>query len=643
MAHEPQVDWKTFKLILIVGPVGYAIFAFLSGSLTTAIPLALFSGLMAALLFFRRGRRRDVTLHVAIAVLLAYQVSLLRTTVDEPNIGIVWFLVVPALVASLGNRLHIIVWTPLTIAAIWYCWRLYAHYPSLGHELSLSNLIAATVVISAAALGVITQRARRERKLTDALEAAKRESAEREIARRDADAAQSAMTTFLGSMSHELRTPLTSIVLSTDALDGQLDEQAHKIWTSNIRESAQSLVLLLNDVLDLARSDAGAPTLNVQSFDSEELLESVRSIVQPMAASRGVFLFVGAAPDVPVQWRGDAIRIRQVLVNLLHNALRHAAASRVWLDARFADGTLTFEVGDDGRGIEPDVQRDIFKPFHRLSDDSEDDGQGYGLGLTIANNYVKAMGSDLTLRSSPGQGASFSFSLDASVVDTESFLDRYPGLPEWAPTVSLDLACEHSRAWADQWCRAWSLQVCADGPELFFSDIGPDAGRRLGSVRDLTDALTVLASGGARSQAGVDDVAARAAVKGGVCVICDDDPKILKILSETLELSGFKTASFERGDEMLFHIANHPIGMVLLDVNLGRESGVDILKTIRALPGDASLIPVCMLSGGLNQRDACTDAGADEYLLKPSSARELADTCAHLIELGQARLMRELG
>ena len=562
---DTHVDWKTFKLIFLCCPALFVIVAILSGSWTTAIPLTLLGCVIGALFVFRRGRPRAVTLHIAIGALLIYQTWLLGATTGEPNIGIVWFLAVPAVVALLGNRAHILFWTPITLGVTTYCWSLYAHYPSMAHPLTLANLIAATLTISAASFGVILQRDRREKALTEALRAAREEAQERRQAQLEASNSRAAITTFLASMSHELRTPLTSIVLASDVLAKELKSSDQTVWVQNIRQSAESLVLLLNDVLDLARGDAGQKALTEQPFDVEELLGGVAAIIRPMAVSREVDLLIGAMPQVPRRWNGDAARIRQVLVNLLSNSLHHASATRVWLRVTRLDDGVHFAVGDNGRGIDAAVQREIFQPFFQLpAQAGEPEKKGTGLGLAIAAGYVDAMGGELKLDSAPGSGAEFSFSLAAQGEVSDALITGYPSSDQWPSTVCLLGHSDEALAWAAAWLNAWDIGINESAVVLTLdrSDF-----RSAGSVTWLRERLDKL-SGGTSTPAPVISKATPEAQHRGQCVICDDDPLIVSLVCHSLQQAGYTTAGFEAPEAMLEYLTGPHRGRA----HFGRES-----------------------------------------------------------------------
>ncbi|MEM6639107.1 MAG: hybrid sensor histidine kinase/response regulator [Pseudomonadota bacterium] len=645
MNREPQTDWKTFRLILLIGPSVMAVVAMAVGAWTTAIPLLLFALAAAALILLRGDRRRNVTLHLAIAALVVYQTLLLWSTADEPNLGVVWFMVIPALVALLGQRTHILVWTPITFAVTVYAWSMYSDYPVMAHAMTLPNLIGATLVVSAAAFGVVTQRTHREKALSEALEESQREAMDRRIAQTDALKNKAVITTFMGSMSHELRTPLTSIVLSADALDNTLKSTDQRMWTQNIRESADSLVLLLNDILELARGDAGAAGLKNELFDVENLLESVRAILQPIAAAKDVCLFIGAMPDVPCEWHGDPARVRQVLVNLANNALAHSQGTRVGLRARCEADQLQFVVSDNGIGIDEGDQERIFRPFHQLdggktaSSDAAFPSGGNGLGLAIARDYVNAMGGQLSVESTPGEGAVFSFSLSptAAYKPGARFVDRHGRRDGWPDRVWLTAECALAIGWGKTWIESWGMKLDPRAPVAI--DLIDDVTSRLGSARRLSNRMTALA--------GADDGSDNASVNERPahrpspaspyrCAICDDDESILKIIAETLTFAGHVTETFTNGNDLIEFLAVESVDVVVLDVNLPVVSGVDILRELRRLPGEAGRTPVCMLSGAWNERENCIKAGADAYLFKPSSSDELVETVERLG--GQRRL-----
>ncbi|MEL7298187.1 MAG: hybrid sensor histidine kinase/response regulator, partial [Pseudomonadota bacterium] len=616
-SKETRDDWNSFRTIMLTTPVVVLIVALAVGDFTTALPLAAFAACAISLFFFRRGLKRTITLHAVIAMLLCYQTLLLYSASDEPNIGIVWYLIVPAIGALLGSRSHILFWTPITLAAIVFSWLQYRQLPVFSHPMSLANLLGATLVVSYAALGFIAQRKRKEQELKNALRAA-------QVAEREARDARNATTRFLGSMSHELRTPLTSIALSAEVLEEKLRDSPDRHWPSNIQASTQSLLLLLNDVLSLARSDAAQVRRKAELFAVEDVLEAVRAITYPLALARRVTLFIGAMPDVTAELQGEPDRLRQVLVNLLNNALQHAEATQVWLLAENTSVGVRFSVGDNGRGIAKNLQDDIFQPFFRGADDDRNERpNGSGLGLAISAGYLKSMNSELSLDSEPGAGAVFSFVLQTSDHPRVSIGTRHPIEAEWPNECAIRGGFDVTKRWARAWLEVWAIRETASATKDFYA--ADDAASQLGSINELKRQL-----GSLRAQAPATLGPSRSLRKSLShslnCVVCDDDTRILDVLAARLKIAGHTATCFSSAGDMLDHLTSHTPDAIILDLHLAGESGLDALKQLRASQLASAGTPVCMLSGALDEREACLSAGADAYLFKPASGDELLET-----------------
>ncbi|MEM8962921.1 MAG: ATP-binding protein [Acidobacteriota bacterium] len=238
-----------------------------------------------------------------------------------------------------------------------------------------------------------------------------RDAADR--AREAADEANRAKTRFLAQMSHELRTPLTSIVGLSEQLDQplvSLDERRRMV--AAMHDAADLLLSLIDDVLDLARSEDGSIALRPAPLEPRAMVDSLVALFHPRAVQQGVALTGAVDEAVPARVTGDAGRLRQVLINLIGNALKHTEATTI--DVRVDrvetrdDGevALRFQVRDDGKGVDPELAAQIFEPFvqgvARV-------GDGVGLGLSICRRIVMAMGGELALDSVAGGGSVFSF------------------------------------------------------------------------------------------------------------------------------------------------------------------------------------------------------------------------------------------
>ncbi len=248
----------------------------------------------------------------------------------------------------------------------------------------------------------------------------KQAEAERQ-ARQAAEAANRAKSVFLANMSHELRTPLNSILGYAQILerDPSLDE-SHGAKAKVIRKSGEHLLTLINDILDLAKIEAGKLELYPEELHVQSYVHDIIDIASVKAAQKGLELACELAPGVPPGIRADAKRLRQVLLNLLSNAVKFTDLGQVALRVRFAPpDQWRFEVADTGVGIAPAQLETFFEPFEQAGDRQHRAG-GTGLGLAISRQYARMMGGDISVESRPGQGSTFHLEIRAQAVESTS-------------------------------------------------------------------------------------------------------------------------------------------------------------------------------------------------------------------------------
>ncbi|TDB38028.1 MAG: hypothetical protein D9V44_08270 [Actinobacteria bacterium] len=228
--------------------------------------------------------------------------------------------------------------------------------------------------------------------------------------------ATAAKSDFLASMSHELRTPLNSIIGFSDILNrgmaGDLtDEQARQIGMIN--RSGKHLLGLINDVLDLAKIEAGKAELHLGPVDVETIVRDVVEIIGPLAGNKGLVVSVEIDGPVPVL-DSDADKIRQILLNLAGNAVKFTESGRIAVTVRGPlDGTLGIAVSDTGRGIaEAEIPR-IFEAFSQVRTTDSSATVGTGLGLSISREFAHLLGGDIAVKSEPGVGSTFTLVLPA--------------------------------------------------------------------------------------------------------------------------------------------------------------------------------------------------------------------------------------
>jgi signal transduction histidine kinase/ActR/RegA family two-component response regulator len=250
--------------------------------------------------------------------------------------------------------------------------------------------------------------------------AAERDEAERTersmvVAKRAAEEANRAKSEFLAGMSHEIRTPITCTIGMADLLEGsQLTAQQRRHVTL-LKEASQSLLAIVDDLLDISKIEAGKLELDCAPIDVAAVAESAVAIVEHGAAAKGLELRRELATDLPRWIEGDATRLRQVLLNLLSNAIKFTERGRIVLRVMRAPGAepaqLRFEVEDTGIGIDPAQHHFLFQRFSQIGDATHRQPRGTGLGLAISRNLVEMMGGTIGVDSRVGAGSTFWFTI----------------------------------------------------------------------------------------------------------------------------------------------------------------------------------------------------------------------------------------
>ncbi|MFN2188226.1 MAG: ATP-binding protein, partial [Candidatus Promineifilaceae bacterium] len=245
------------------------------------------------------------------------------------------------------------------------------------------------------------------------------------LARDAAEAANKAKSVFLANMSHELRTPLNAILGFSKLMSRheQLSaEQCQQLGIIN--RSGEHLLALINDVLEMAKIEAGRLQLEIAPLDLGNLVRDVIEIMQLRCREKGLCLLLDQSSAFPRYIKGDESRLRQILLNLLSNAVKFTEEGNVIVRLGVRDNSrqhLVIEVQDSGQGIKPEDQERLFKPFVQLTDDAA--RQGTGLGLSITRQFVQMMGGDISIESEYGRGSLFRINLPLALTDEEDILE----------------------------------------------------------------------------------------------------------------------------------------------------------------------------------------------------------------------------
>ncbi|WP_395366038.1 HAMP domain-containing protein [Streptomyces sp. YH02] len=384
---------------------------------------------------------------------------------------------------------------------------------------------------------------------------------------------------FLANMSHELRTPLNSLLilarLLTQNPDGNLT-QKQVDYAEVIHSAGSDLLQLIDDILDLSKVEAGKMEVRHEPFAMSVLLEYLETTFGPVADERGLEFVVTVAPDVPAHLTTDEARLRQVLRNLLSNALKFTDEGRVELTveqtspeetpAALRDGrrVLAFRVSDTGVGIPAERLQGIFDAFQQGDGTTSRQYGGTGLGLSISRELATLLGGTIEVESTPGRGSRFTFHIPEHADPQE-------------PAVSPPAAPAETRQ---------------DGDGLLAAPLDGDTGAEWPGV-------TVL--------------------------VVDDDTRNVFALTEVLAAHGLRVLTADGGRSGIDMVAGHEeVRLVLMDIMMAGTDGYRAIAEIRRLPGRADLPIIVVTAKAMpGDRALALEAGADDYLAKPVDQAEL--------------------
>jgi signal transduction histidine kinase/ActR/RegA family two-component response regulator len=438
------------------------------------------------------------------------------------------------------------------------------------------KLTIAQLVLLVLASGALVVRHRRMEAERQALE---RLTDDLRDARYRAEAANRGKSQFLANMSHELRTPFNGLMgmlglLHTTPLTAQ---QADYIETA--QASASHLLTLLNDVLDVSALETGKLTLKPAHCDLDRLLADVQALMHPLAKAKGLEFHL-QRPVVPLQAvLADETRLKQILFNLVNNAIKFTDAGQVCLtvaQSLRADASveLAIAIQDTGIGMDTKAMERLFQRFSQVDGSSTRRFGGTGLGLEVSQSLARMMQGEITVSSVPGQGSTFTVRVH---------------LPLSMAPESVPVAVAES--------------VPMDVPPSATAQVTQEQGP-LGQVA--TAALPAQAN------------PAPTQVPMRVLVV-EDHPINQKLVGALLGRMDCQTTFCENGQLAVEQVQQHPFDLVLMDVNMPVMDGLTATRQIRALPGTVSTIPVVVLTADVmnDARDAALAAGADDFLSKP--------------------------
>ena len=243
-------------------------------------------------------------------------------------------------------------------------------------------------------------------------------------AMRTADRANEAKTSFLASMSHEIRTPINAVLGMDEMILRESSDESILSYAANIQSAGHSLLSVINDILDLSKIESGRLELLTAEYSTQQLMNDCYSMMIMRAEKKDLLLEIKNDPQLPAKLAGDEVRLRQVILNLLTNAVKYTSAGEVTMRVDFKHTAeneimLKISVRDTGMGISQENQQNLFKAFRRLDEMTNRHIEGTGLGLNITKRLTEMMGGTIAVRSTLGSGSEFTVEIPQRVVSYE--------------------------------------------------------------------------------------------------------------------------------------------------------------------------------------------------------------------------------
>jgi len=470
-------------------------------------------------------------------------------------------------------------------------------------------------------------------------------------ARAAADAANAAKSTFLATMSHEIRTPLYGLLGTLELLAMTTLDERQSQHVDRLQDASQQLLQQISDILDISKIEAGQMQVESSPFDPAEIVQHCTNAFSAMARQKGLLLFCTIDRQVPGMVHGDAARVRQVVSNLISNALKFTPAGHVIVRLQVlvgADGgrLLRFQVADTGIGIPDDKRDQLFIPFNDINQ-SEHTVRGTGLGLSICERLARLMGGRLTVVSEAGLGSSFSLELTLAEAVMQDAVEhpRLSGLRLVLRTPHPELS-RHLHDWLVGWgaevemlgngealpagegrvlldvqmpaaTTEWAgrhLRVAPLGSDPLPADIIADGVHAIAmqlqrTLQQLPPSHPHQASAGFQAL-GLD------------VLVAEDNPINQATLYDQLQQLGCRVTVAGDGEQALAQWNAHGYDVVLTDINMPRMNGYVLARTLRDQGVRCPIVGVTA-NAMRDEEQRCLDSGMDAWLVKPIDLQHL--------------------
>ncbi len=470
---------------------------------------------------------------------------------------------------------------------------------------------------------------------------------------------------FVAAMSHELRTPLNAIIGISELLSGNELTDRQRNYVEKINESAEALLGIISNILDFSKIEAGKVHLDVRRFELESIVCGAVDVLAQTARQKGLRLHCFIDPAVPPVLEGDADRLRQILLNLIGNAVKFTTAGRVVVRA-LAEGsigssvTVRFEIDDTGIGIASDVLPKLFEPFVQADDSASRRFGGTGLGLSISRRLVELMGGTIAVTSEVAVGSRFSFTVRFDVAPGSSPVPHIFGISALVATED-EMLAEILESYLSSWAIP-SVKVRSVEDALKILDAGRIAASYIAIVEvpgngsaALSDAFagpcglepgrvitigpdealrrpvrasrffdriveTVSRVDGAGQERNEGAQRQTAWENPPTVLVAEDSTAMHEVLINQFEQLGVGVTIVGDGAQAVAAVERGTFDLVFMDCQMPSVDGFEATRLIRnAEKGSARHIPIVAMTANAfkEDRDACLVAGMDDYLSKP--------------------------